>query len=117
MQNLNITVTDAAKKHLAKHLQAYKNAYAFKLYLKPDGCSGYQFELEPLTDSEHEHVEVLDILYLAETWANYVDGLVIDIESQGIMGYKLKYALPEARDYCGCGKSFQINKDVGTIDA
>jgi iron-sulfur cluster assembly accessory protein len=117
MQSLNITVTDAAKKHLNKHLKVYENAYAFKLYLKPDGCSGYQFELDPLRDKSHAHVKVLDILYLDEAWANYVAGLVIDIELQGIIGYKLKYTLPEARDYCGCGKSFQIDKkNVGQIN-
>ena len=113
---MNVTVTAAAAKHLQKHLQAHKDAYAFKLYLKPDGCSGYQFELDPITAKEHDNVKVLDILYLAKDWADYLNDLVIDIESQGIMGYKLKYDLPEARDHCGCGKSFQIDKNAGAVN-
>lgn len=113
---MNVTVTDAAKKHLEKHLASHAGAYAFNLYLKPDGCSGYQFELEPMTDDPGNHAKVLDILYIAEDWVGYLNDLVIDIESQGIMGFKLKYELPEARDYCGCGKSFQIDKDSRVKD-
>ena len=105
----HVKVSSAAAQHLLKNLAHSPDAIAFVLYLKPDGCSGYQFELKPVVKIDAGMIKIIDILYVAEKFYPAISGLNIDIEKQSNFGFKLVYKLPQASDYCGCGKSFKID--------
>jgi Fe-S cluster assembly iron-binding protein IscA len=107
MQEKAVLISSEAKSHLKKNLP--QGAIAFLLSLKPDGCSGYQFDLKPV-DNVSEDVEVIDfILHIPRKLMLTLFGLKVSLEPQANFGYKLKYELDQASDYCGCGKSFKID--------
>lgn len=79
-----------------------------RVYIEGGGCSGLQYGMvfdEPregdLT-ADHFGVAVLVDAVSAE----YVRGAVVDF-SDGLTGGGFKIANPNARQSCGCGKSFE----------
>ena len=103
-----IAVTAKAQKHLKKNLALSDGALGFLLKLKPDGCSGYQFDLKPVTSQQQDSILIADLIYISKKLYPSLEGLIIGLETQANFGYKLKFDLPKATDYCGCGKSFKV---------
>lgn len=109
MQSEAVLVSDEAKVHLEKSLRRHDGASCFLLDLKPDGCSGYQFKLTPASEIPENYITVSSILHVPKKLMVSIYGLKISLEPQGNFGYKIKYELPNATNYCGCGKSFQLD--------
>ena len=109
---IDIQLTDAAKKRLLSVLRTTENAVAMRLSIKKRGCSGFAYELEPVDKvMEHDHQ-----LPLAEEYVlavdpesyHYFPGLVIDYVKQGLQN-KFSFKNPKQTGQCGCGESFTIS--------
>lgn len=109
MQN-PINITPEAAEHLQKRLAEHAGCTSYILSLKPDGCSGFQFDLDPQPTVGNDAVIVTDFLAVKRDYYAAVAGLRIEVVRQGIWGFTLQYTLPQASNYCGCGKSFQLNQ-------
>ena len=101
---LTETAAQEVKALLAKPENAGKN---FRVYVEQGGCSGMQYGMvfdEPrdgdLT-AEHHGVGVLVDAFSA----NYLRGTVVDF-SDAMTGGGFKITNPNAKQNCGCGKSF-----------
>ena len=108
MSQESIAITIKAQKHLKKNLALCDGALAFLLLLKPDGCSGYQFDLKPINSEQKDAILIENLIYVSKKLYPSLEGLIIGLETQANFGYKLKFDLPQATDYCGCGKSFKV---------
>jgi iron-sulfur cluster assembly accessory protein len=80
----------------------------FRIYVEQGGCSGMQYGMvfDEKRDgdlvSEQHGVEVL----VDPISANYLRGTVVDF-SDALVGGGFKVSNPNAKQSCGCGKSFE----------
>lgn len=78
-----------------------------RLYIEQGGCSGMQYSMvfdEPRPDDFT--AEMHGVPYLVDPFsAQYLKGTVVDY-SDALTGGGFKIANPNARETCGCGKSF-----------
>ncbi len=103
--NLTQNAVDEIKSLLNKSENAGKN---LRLYIEEGGCSGMQYGMvfDEKRDgdlvSERGGVSVL----IDPISANYLRGAVVDFsDSMTAGGFKITN--PNAKQSCGCGKSFQ----------
>ncbi len=79
-----------------------------RLYVEQGGCSGMQYGMtfdEP-RDGDNRS-EFFGVLVLVDAFsANYLRGTVVDF-SDALSGGGFKITNPNARQSCGCGKSFE----------
>lgn len=108
-----IQISPEAAQHLQKSLAEHDGCSTYILSLKPDGCSGYQFHLQPVQHAGDDDVVVTEYLAVQRAYYAAVAGLQIELERQGMWGFTLQYNLPQASNYCGCGKSFQLDNTEG----
>jgi len=103
--NLTQNAVDEIKSLLARSENAGKN---LRLYIEEGGCSGMQYGMtfDEKRDgdliSEKGGVSVL----IDSVSVNYLRGAVVDFsDSMTAGGFKITN--PNAKQSCGCGKSFQ----------
>jgi iron-sulfur cluster assembly accessory protein len=103
--NLTQNAVEEIKSLLAKSENAGKN---LRLYIEQGGCSGMQYGMvfdekrEGDLISERDGVRVL----IDPVSADYLRGAVVDFsDSMTAGGFKITN--PNAKQSCGCGKSFQ----------
>ena len=103
--NLTQNAVEEIKSLLTKAENAGKN---LRLYIEEGGCSGMQYGMtfDEKRDgdviSEKDGVSVL----IDPISANYLRGAVVDFsDSMTAGGFKITN--PNAKQSCGCGKSFQ----------
>lgn len=103
--NLTQNAIEEIRSLLAKSENAGKN---LRLYIEEGGCSGMQYGMtfDEKRDgdliSEKDGVSVL----IDSVSANYLRGAVVDFsDSMTAGGFKITN--PNAKQSCGCGKSFQ----------
>ncbi|HTR42158.1 MAG TPA: iron-sulfur cluster insertion protein ErpA [Pseudomonadales bacterium] len=103
--NLTQNAVEEIKSLLAKSENAGKN---LRLYIEQGGCSGMQYGMvfDEKRDgdlvSEKGGVSVL----IDPVSANYLRGAIVDFsDSMTAGGFKITN--PNAKQSCGCGKSFQ----------
>ena len=103
--NLTENAMDEVKSLLAKSENAGKN---LRLYIEQGGCSGMQYGMvfDEKRDgdlvSERGGVSVL----IDSISVNYLRGAVVDY-SNSLTAGGFKISNPNAKQSCGCGKSFQ----------
>jgi len=104
--NLTENAVDEIKSLLAKAENTGKN---LRLYIEQGGCSGMQYGMvfDEKRDgdliSEKSGVSVL----IDPISANYLRGATVDFsDSMTAGGFKITN--PNAKQSCGCGKSFQV---------
>jgi iron-sulfur cluster assembly accessory protein len=106
-QTVSLTENAAAeiKSLLAKPENVGKN---FRVFVEQGGCSGMQYGMvfDEKRDgdfvSEENGVNVL----VDPISANYLRGTVVDF-SDALVGGGFKITNPNAKQSCGCGKSFE----------
>jgi len=90
---------------LARPENAGKN---LRLYIEQGGCSGMQYGM--VFDEQRDGDLVSragDVLVLVDPdSANYLRGTVVDF-SDALTGGGFKISNPNAKQSCGCGKSFE----------
>ena len=104
---VNLTAPAAAE---VKHLlaQPENGGKHVRVYVEQGGCSGMQYGMvfDEKRDAdliaEHEGVRVLVDPFSAK----YLAGAVVDF-SDSLAGGGFKITNPNARQSCGCGKSFE----------
>jgi len=103
--SLTSSAVDEVKSLLAKSENAGKN---LRLYIEQGGCSGMQYGMvfDEKRDgdlvSDKDGVSVL----IDPVSANYLNGAVVDF-SDSLTAGGFKISNPNAKQSCGCGKSFQ----------
>ena len=103
-----VSLTQNAAEEVKSMLQKPENAgKTLRVYVEQGGCSGMQYSMifdeqraDDLTGVMHG-VSVLVDPFSAE----YIRGAVVDF-SDGLNGGGFKISNPNARQSCGCGKSF-----------
>lgn len=109
---MSISLTPAAADHVRKYLASNDGATKLRLRVKPTGCSGYMYVVEPETSTSDDDTVfesqglnvVVDPMSLA-----MVDGTEVDIGRQGL-NTELKFNNPNVAATCGCGESFTIKE-------
>lgn len=104
-----ITLTPDAAEEVKDMLAKQENAgKTLRVFVEQGGCSGMQYSMvfdetrpEDLTVKMHGVSLVVDAIS-----ANYLRGAVVDF-SDALTGGGFKISNPNARQSCGCGKSFE----------
>ena len=105
-----IIVTEAAAaqiKHLGGQDSANSGKY-LRVYVEKGGCSGMQYSMvfdEKRPDDLVTEMQGVSVLVDAFS-AQYLRGSVVDF-SDALTGGGFKISNPNARQSCGCGKSFE----------
>lgn len=103
-----IRLTESAAVEVKSLLAKPENAgKTLRLYVEQGGCSGMQYSMvfdeqrpDDLAAAMH------GVSYLVDPFsAQYLRGTVVDF-SEALVGGGFKISNPNARETCGCGKSF-----------
>jgi len=103
-----VSLTENAASEVKTLLAKPENAgKAFRLYVEQGGCSGMQYAM---TFDEHRPDDLAGQMHgvpvLVDPFsAQYLRGAVVDF-NDGLTGGGFKISNPNARESCGCGKSF-----------
>lgn len=105
-----LTLTENAASHVKELLAEEKEKLGknLRVYVEGGGCSGLQYGL--VFDEKREGDTVADchgVSILVDAFSlNYLRGTVVDfVDSLNGGGFKISN--PNARQSCGCGKSFE----------
>jgi iron-sulfur cluster assembly protein/iron-sulfur cluster insertion protein len=104
-----VTLTESAVEEVRSLLAQPANAgKTLRVYVEQGGCSGMQYSLtfdEKRPDDFS--AEFRGVTVLVDPFsAKYLRGSVVDF-SQELTGGGFKISNPNARQSCGCGKSFE----------
>ena len=104
-----VTLTESAARQIKSMLTSPENAGKnLRVYVEGGGCSGLQYGMvfdEKRADDIS--TEFHGVAVLVDPFsANYLRGSVVDF-SDALTGGGFKISNPNARQSCGCGKSFE----------
>lgn len=105
-----VSVTESAAKEIQSMLTREKEnaGKSLRVYVEGGGCSGMQygmvFDEKRADDISHEFHGVS--ILVDPFSANYLRGSVVDF-SDALTGGGFKITNPNAKQSCGCGKSFE----------
>ena len=110
-------ITDAAKQHLQGLLAKDPLKKAFRVSIKPSGCSGYGYALEAVEAAQEGDLNVESdglTVYLDTNpqFSGFLRGLTIDLIVKDLNQKQLVFRNSKEGSRCGCGKSFSMNKDA-----
>ena len=104
-----VTLTDSAASQIKSILTNPENAGKnLRVYVEGGGCSGLQYGMvfdEKRADDLSAEFHGVSVL-VDPFSANYLRGSVVDF-SEALTGGGFKISNPNARQSCGCGKSFE----------
>jgi iron-sulfur cluster assembly accessory protein len=104
-----VTLTDSAARQIQEMLKIPENAGKhLRVYVEGGGCSGLQYGMvfdEKRPDDVATEFHGVNVL-VDPFSANYLRGSVVDF-SDALTGGGFKISNPNARQSCGCGKSFE----------
>ena len=104
-----VNLTESAAKQIQEMLKSPENAGKFlRVYVEGGGCSGLQYGMV-FDEKRADDVvtEFFGVSVLVDSFsAGYLKGAVVDF-SDALTGGGFKISNPNARQSCGCGKSFE----------
>ena len=105
----SISLSESAAAELQSLLAKPENVgKVFRVYVEKGGCSGMQYGM--VFDERREgdlSVEKHGVTIVVDAFSeNYLQGSVVDF-SDALTGGGFKITNPNARQSCGCGKSFE----------
>jgi len=107
-----VSVTAAAVEHFRNQLRKNAEAGAVRLSVKESGCTGFMYviDLVPKATGDDLPMQLADDVQLLIDRKSLpvVSGTEIDMVQEGV-NRQLRFLNPNARDYCGCGESFNVN--------
>lgn len=107
-----VSVSETAIAHFKRQLVNSKEAKAVRLSIKQSGCTGFMYVVDLVSDGADDDVRysLTDGVELLVDKASLpvVSGTRIDYVTEGV-NHQLKFLNPNAKDYCGCGESFNVN--------
>jgi iron-sulfur cluster assembly protein len=105
-----ITLTEAAAKHITKHLHKRGKGVGIRLGVKTTGCSGMAYVLEYVDAANAEDQEFQGFgvsVFVDPKSLVYIDGTELDFVKEGLNeGFEFKN--PNIAGECGCGESFTV---------
>jgi iron-sulfur cluster assembly protein len=104
-----VSLTESAAKHIAEILgQANPENKGLRIYVETGGCSGmsYAMEISPRKTGDEVFAAHGVNLFVEERGLVYLAGSVIDYKD-GLSGAGFRITNPNAKQTCGCGKSFE----------
>jgi Fe-S cluster assembly protein SufA/iron-sulfur cluster assembly protein len=108
--DVKVTMTPTAVRHLRKQLEQKPEAIGIRLAIKKSGCSGFKYETQwvetPGADDRIFTIDGVD-LYVKEEHLSAVNGIEIDFVTEGINSL-FRFRNPNATAECGCGESFSV---------
>ena len=103
-----ITLTEPAARYLCAQLRRQAGAAVLRLSIQPSGCSGYGYRVD-LADAMRADDQVYESrgvrIVVDPASLPFVHGTSIDLVQEGL-SRRLRFDNPNARQSCGCGKSF-----------
>jgi len=105
-----ITVTEAAAKHITKHLQKRGKGIGIRLGVKTTGCSGMAYVLEYVDQVMPEDNEFTGhgvSVFVDPKSLVYIDGTELDFVKEGL-NEGFEFTNPNTKGECGCGESFTV---------
>ncbi len=101
-----ITLTERAAAHVKRHLAGE----ALRLGVKPTGCSGYMYVVQPSLGAtpQDQVFESHGVRLVVDNESiPYLDGTEVDFTREGLNeGFRFKN--PNVAATCGCGESFSL---------
>jgi iron-sulfur cluster assembly protein/iron-sulfur cluster insertion protein len=105
-----VSVTERAAEEIRLLLARPENSgKTLRVFVEKGGCSGMQYSMvfdeqrpNDLTTSRHGVAVLVDPIS-----AGYLQGAVVDFSDE-LTGGGFKITNPNARQSCGCGKSFEV---------
>ena len=107
---MGITVTDAASRHIKGYIANRGKGIGLRLSVKTTGCSGmaYVLEVSDKIDPEDLVFEDRGVKVIVDPKSFlYLDGTELDYTREGI-NEGFRFNNPNVKDTCGCGESFNI---------
>ncbi|HKS38771.1 MAG TPA: iron-sulfur cluster insertion protein ErpA [Verrucomicrobiae bacterium] len=104
-----INLTESAASHVREMLAKEENSgKSLRVFVEGGGCSGMQYAMVFDEKREDDSVaEFYGVSVLVDPFsANYLRGAVVDFKDE-LNGGGFKISNPNARQSCGCGKSFE----------
>ena len=104
-----VSLTENAANEVRRMLAKEEPHKRLRVYVEQGGCSGMQYGLvfdEPRDKDRRGKCHGVDAL-VDEFSANYLQGTVVDF-SDGLNDSGFKITNPNAKQSCGCGKSFEV---------
>lgn len=104
-----VSLTESAARHIAEIIgDANPEGKGLRIFIETGGCSGMSYAMEISSRKENDEefgghgvklfVESRGLVYLAGSVIDYTDGLT---------GAGFRITNPNAKQTCGCGKSFE----------
>jgi len=110
MQNIDITLTDAAKQQMQNVLKDLAKP-ALRLSVREAGCSGLEYVLEDVNEASDGDLEINDgafsLFVDVDSYHKALIGLHIDFQKDALSS-AFVYQNPNKKGECGCGVSFTI---------
>lgn len=104
-----VKLTETAARHVADIIGTPNSeTKGLRIYIETGGCSGmsYAMEISPRKPGD-EAFEYFGVnLFVEERGLVYLAGSVIDYKD-GLTGAGFRITNPNAKQTCGCGKSFE----------
>ena len=104
-----ISLTESAAGHVAEIIgKSNPEAKGLRIYIETGGCSGmsYAMEIAPRKATDEEFTYHGVKLFVEDRGLVYLAGSVIDYKD-GLTGAGFRITNPNAKQTCGCGKSFE----------
>lgn len=107
---MSITLTEAAARHVAQHIDKRGKGIGVRLGVKTSGCSGLAYKIEyadaiepqDMIFEEHGVKVLVDPKNLP-----FLDGTELDFVREGL-NEGFEFRNPREKDRCGCGESFRV---------
>lgn len=103
------TLTEKAARHIAEIIgEPNPEGKGLRIYIETGGCSGmsYAMEISPKKPGDEEFTAHGMKLFVEARGLVYLAGSVIDYHD-GLTGAGFRITNPNAKQTCGCGKSFE----------
>ena len=104
-----VSLTETAARHIAEIIgEPNAEGKGLRIYIETGGCSGmsYAMEIAPRKTGDEEFVNHGVKLFVEDRGLVYLAGSVIDYKD-GLSGAGFRITNPNAKQTCGCGKSFE----------
>ena len=112
---LNISITDAARLHIQTMIQRKPETPCFHLSLKKTGCNGYMYMPKLISAPGESDLELPLAgefqFAVALKSKDLMQGTLIDFEEKQWGFSQLTFTHPKAAGICGCGESFNFDED------
>jgi len=112
-----ITLSESAARHIENQLAKRGRGVGLRLGVKRVGCSGLAYTMDYADQVGDDDVifesHAAKVIVDREALA-YIDGTQIDFRREGL-SESFKFDNPNVSATCGCGESFSVEKQAGTV--